>query len=830
MALSAKRFLGGGGLLCVAVAISSSVRDVAMSNLLAPMNLPGSSDWRPPPDWCTVRKLSGWRHTSVLKLQALLVILEHKLVAFFIDADWRFTADPLPALLGCPLDLIGTRDDHFVNLGLLVVRPTRAALGVARRAANRSFVAWDQALLNEELSAAHNMPCCVANSFFGAHFSRAAKTHGAKKRQGGTGCAKNVVSTNRKTSRDGALGPPSGRQGPAMWAGGWDAHRYNELMSVFHHRCPSCYNQCSRSQCHFSSRAPAPRTPWCTLLVAAHSPSATSGGGARAAPIAKPPLRGRLPESAAASPVKPSGSGPIRPATNIPEVQKNASAGIASTGTAAPALPHEFVVGGACTWQNGCCDRHPKACSAIERFGSRKVSGGGRMADGALAGMHKLRRSLGAEHSPGACASMGDGRPICYITEGGREVRSRSDDYGCRLPFNPPGVPDFLQLRERRPLAPSIRLPPRLRGSGLGAMAVSSRTPIYIRGRNSFYSSSKVVLGRTGTASGACEAAMPRRPLLIWRQSYPFNYMEFLRRILGEAKTLLRFANRPGHGGGAEATNGTGGVVYVPLEGNLSLPGYYEAVLGVPLGGHVVSRLSSAQRLGLFAGGAAPRGASLGFSSATLCCVRKPTKLNTSAAVALIQRIIQSHLGQPTPTRSAAVGSGTASDAAGGTPVVDVFFITRTPPTWAEAGTARRLTTLPGLLAGCRRSGRACETIDFGRQSFAEGLRKVRRARSLVGVHGAGLANAIFLPPRSVAVEILPRDFAKSAHSFGTAKFGFLPALGVRLARVIAKESDPRCPERARRVAERLRDCDVALEWAKVEEVLASESVSGAYD
>ena len=30
------------------------------------------------------------------------------------------------------------------------------------------------------------------------------------------------------------------------------------------------------------------------------------------------------------------------------------------------------------------------------------------------------------------------------------------------------------------------------------------------------------------------------RTLLVWRTSYPFNWMEFARRVLGEAPTLLR--------------------------------------------------------------------------------------------------------------------------------------------------------------------------------------------------------------------------------------------------------------------------------------------------
>ena len=96
----------------------------------------------------------------------------------------------------------------------------------------------------------------------------------------------------------------------------------------------------------------------------------------------------------------------------------------------------------------------------------------------------------------------------------------------------------------------------------------------------------------------------------------------------------------------------------------------------------------------------------------------------------------------------------------------------------------------------------------------------MRSARALVGVHGAGLANAVFLKQGMVAVELMPRAFAASAHSFGAAKFGFLPALGVRHVRVAVAESDPRCVERAGKVAERLRDCDVTVEWRQLEHAL----------
>ena len=407
------------------------------------------------------------------------------------------------------------------------------------------------------------------------------------------------------------------------------------------------------------------------------------------------------------------------------------------------------------------------------------------------------------------------------------------DDLGCRLPYNQPGVPDFLQLRERRPTFQPLLMPPRL---------------------------------REPASTSTCAAAAPRRALLIWRQSFPFNYMEFIRRVLGEAPTLLSLVrSRQGIDGTgsttalADASSALSGpIIHVPLDRNISLPAYYHAVLGVPLGGTVLNRspsswlddVAAGSGGGLGGGGGGgggsdafqrraargslfahspPAGASMGFSSATLCCVRKPTKINATAAIALLQQILHAHKaadkaadkGLPTTSPGFhADGRPRTWEPTPDAPPVDVLLIARTPPAWAGTTNGRRITNADALLAGCRRSGRTCESIDFGALPFGAALRRVRSARALVGVHGAGLANAVFLPPSSVAVELMPRGFAASANSFGGTKFGFLPALGVRHVRLFSKESDARCVERARRVAEKLRDCDVTAEWPAIDEAL----------
>ena len=77
---------------------------------------------------------------------------------------------------------------------------------------------------------------------------------------------------------------------------------------------------------------------------------------------------------------------------------------------------------------------------------------------------------------------------------------------------------------------------------------------------------------------------------------------------------------------------------------------------------------------------------------------------------------------------------------------------------------------------------------------FAEAIQRVRKARVLVGVHGAGLTNAVFMAGKADAtlVEVLPAAFASDGR-FGLIKFGFLPSFDVRHVRVTATEADPQC-------------------------------------
>lgn len=157
----------GASFHCIAVSISDELAEQPQDATRVRVQLPGRASWRPSAEWCATRRLSGWRHTSILKTALLQLVLADSFDALLVDADWRFTRNPLPALLGCPrMQLIGMRDDRFVNLGLLVVRSTAALRLLAARNTNRSLVAWDQAVVNEELASLGDdvLSCCVANT------------------------------------------------------------------------------------------------------------------------------------------------------------------------------------------------------------------------------------------------------------------------------------------------------------------------------------------------------------------------------------------------------------------------------------------------------------------------------------------------------------------------------------------------------------------------------------------------------------------------------------------------------------------------------------------
>ena len=148
---------------CIHVAMPASLSAALHSPLLMPVALqPWASHWLPEQHFCTTR-MSGWRQTHVLKTQALLSLLSRGLDVLLLDADRRLLGNPLPALQASGVDVAGMRDEALLNLGLVYMRASARMLSFAQRVVNRSLHAWDQAIFNEEISAARSISCCYTN-------------------------------------------------------------------------------------------------------------------------------------------------------------------------------------------------------------------------------------------------------------------------------------------------------------------------------------------------------------------------------------------------------------------------------------------------------------------------------------------------------------------------------------------------------------------------------------------------------------------------------------------------------------------------------------------
>ena len=159
------------------------------------------------------------------------------------------------------------------------------------------------------------------------------------------------------------------------------------------------------------------------------------------------------------------------------------------------------------------------------------------------------------------------------------------------------------------------------------------------------------------------------------------------------------------------------------------------------------------------------------------------------------------------------------------------------PASGSRAYAHRAITNADALLAECQRAARAarCVRVRFPPEMpFRDALDALRTANVLVGAHGAGLANAIFLRRGSIVVEVLAASFAvPESFAMRPDKFGFLGRLGLRRVRLVARETALlRCTthvERARPVFERLRDCDVTIgSWGEVERAIAGAPDSTA--
>ena len=105
---------------------------------------------------------------------------------------------------------------------------------------------------------------------------------------------------------------------------------------------------------------------------------------------------------------------------------------------------------------------------------------------------------------------------------------------------------------------------------------------------------------------------------------------------------------------------------------------------------------------------------------------------------------------------------------------------------------------------------------------FAESLSRLQDASALLGMHGSGLMNVVFMRSGSTLVEVLPKAFASHPLTFGVDKYDFLASeLGIDHVQIHAREESFSCVAASSRSTELLRDCDVRLSWSEVETALA---------
>ena len=113
----------------------------------------------------------GYRRVWSVKWRAIADLLEMGFGALAVDGDWLFRASPHPLLTIEP-EFAGSltkpwygSDIVVLNIGRLRIRATARAAALSRRVANRSSVAWDQVVFNEEVS--HSAAtCCWGGTLF----------------------------------------------------------------------------------------------------------------------------------------------------------------------------------------------------------------------------------------------------------------------------------------------------------------------------------------------------------------------------------------------------------------------------------------------------------------------------------------------------------------------------------------------------------------------------------------------------------------------------------------------------------------------------------------
>ena len=362
-------------------------------------------------------------------------------------------------------------------------------------------------------------------------------------------------------------------------------------------------------------------------------------------------------------------------------------------------------------------------------------------------------------------------RRVCFSADDARQydsLRVANQSFSCRLPFNRPGVHDAVR-GSTPPLLPPILIPRPLQTCEEGSHHTAT-------------------------------------PLIVWRSRWPHNFMEFISRVLVAAPWLLEAAQHSAS-------------VSVLVPGMPSgLPSFYGSIFGA-IGAQIGSNASAMLR-------------GREVVAPTFCCVNSVVDLNLSAIERLLTRIRHHHLGdrwgqapKPWPSRWLVRDAGNAHDPVSSAKIALIFRGGETTAKGGRAFASRAIATADSLLDACSHRAASCTRIKFPpADTFSNALRLLLDVSVLVGMHGAGLANAVFMRAHSVVVEVLPEGFAQpGSFAITPDKYGWLNDLGLRRVRVVAQERSPLCAtpsERQHKVWERLRDCDVIISWPQIENAL----------
>lgn len=270
-----------------------------------------------------------------------------------------------------------------------------------------------------------------------------------------------------------------------------------------------------------------------------------------------------------------------------------------------------------------------------------------------------------------------------------------------------------------------------------------------------------------------------RDVLVVWQPRWCRTYGEVLQRLIALVGDLCAVA---GPSAGADG----GGVLtfHVPLP--FPAPPFFEALLR-PFG-----QLGGPGRL---------------FPRAVVSCGGHKA-LQPETAQAAVTHMVDHYLGVDERRRLDALPAG----------VRPVVFIKR-------VGGLRRVANMASLLANCRKVF-PCEEMDFAaKTTMPATVATLRRARALVGMHGSGIVNGVFLSAAgkdTVVVEIFPATFGRAQlerKAFGAQHAALFAAFRVDLRRLVAPEEpvDAACAKGS--VLFR-RDCNVTVDWRVLRRLL----------